>query len=52
MGLLLVNGQQYIRPNQQFWAMVGDAKQAPAIAKLTGREWVKVPDKEKVRGDG
>lgn len=45
--LLTIKGRQYIRPNQQFWAMAGDPAKAPAVAKLIGDRWVKVPADKK-----
>jgi hypothetical protein len=45
--LLAVGGQQYIKPNEQFWAMMGDPKKAKNIAKLMGDRWAKVPADQK-----
>ncbi|MCA2216703.1 hypothetical protein [Jidongwangia harbinensis] len=45
--LLAVGGQQYMKPNEQFWALMGDPKKAKDIAKLVGDRWVKVPADDK-----
>ena len=47
VGLLRVGGQQYFRPNEQFWVMSGAAKQAHRIAALVGDRWVRVPASNK-----
>jgi hypothetical protein len=51
--LLAVGGQQYMRPNEQFWVMAGTgtAKQAQAVTELMGDRWVKVPAGDKDLAD-
>ncbi len=41
--LLEVGGQQYVRPNEQFWSMIGDPRKAKELTQSTGGKWVKVP---------
>lgn len=49
--ILVVGGGQYMKANEAFWATAGDAKSAPAIAKLIGDRWVKVPNDNKDFGE-
>jgi hypothetical protein len=38
--LLQVGADKYFRPNEQFLAMAGDAKQGKALAKAVGGRWI------------
>lgn len=45
--LLAVGARRFYRPNEAFWAEVGDPKKARTIAKLLGTRWIKVPPDER-----
>ncbi|MEK8110176.1 hypothetical protein NKG94_49400 [Micromonospora sp. M12] len=44
--LLSVAGQQYIRPDEKFWAKNAGAQASGEIVKLMGDKWAKVSEKD------
>jgi len=45
--LLEVGGRQYVRPNEQFWSMIGDPRKAKELTRSVGAKWAKVPAGDK-----
>jgi hypothetical protein len=45
--LLEIGGQKYVRPNEQFWSMIGDPRKAKELTRSMGGKWVKVPAGDK-----
>jgi hypothetical protein len=41
--LLVVGGRQYMKPNEQFWAMMDDPQKAKAVTTLMADRWAKIP---------
>jgi hypothetical protein len=48
--VLSVAGQQYMRPDEKFWANIAGPEKAGEVAKLMGDKWVRVPDDDKNLG--
>jgi hypothetical protein len=44
--MLAVGGKRYMKPNEQFWTTVTDAKQGKAMAKAVGNRWISGADSD------